>query len=277
MILFHDVDGCLNTADGSPIGYSDAELTSAHRDDLAELGALVNASPVDHLVLNTGRIFEDTRYLCDAIGSDKLKYVLVEHATALWDVHDEKQIDLLDLASTHNLPEVHHAVATIEKVQELVNWYRHEGKALLSARLGLASPIEIEGNQQGNLTIPVPMALDGDNLLETLKQLLEAHHLFEDVAFSYHHSRPERFIDVMGAADKGLGVEMIVRLLGGDIERTAAIGNGLNDLPMLEKVGMPICPANAEVEVLEYCSARGTVSDHGFLVATRSWLTQLTS
>ena len=88
--------------------------------------------------------------------------------------------------------------------------------------------------------------------------------------FVYHWSRPERFIDVMGLMDKGLGVELVHEFL--QPSHTFAIGNGLNDLAMLRTVDHPICPANAEREVIEYCRANGSVSSHSFIAALQDFL-----
>ncbi len=78
----------------------------------------------------------------------------------------------------------------------------------------------------------------------------------------------------MGRIDKGDGVEIITSLLAESHNPTQAItsiaiGNGLNDLPMLEVATLPFCPGNAEPEVCEFCRSRsGIVSEHDFIEAT---------
>lgn len=271
MILFHDVDGCLN-ADSVPLGFSHAALSAEHRRHLAELGALLDASRVEHFVLNTGRSWPTTQYLCAAIASTKARYALVEHGAALWDFQSGRTVDLHQVARHAGMQHVTTALNSIERVQELLHWYATTGSKQLARAMGLATPIAHELDQVANLTFAIPAGIDGDIAMHTLRNIIAAQPEFKNDSFVYNHSSSDGFIDVMGAMDKGLGVEVAVAYLRGDFQHTAAVGNGLNDLPMLSRVAEPLCPANAEPAVQNLCATHGQHSPHYFINATKRWL-----
>jgi hydroxymethylpyrimidine pyrophosphatase-like HAD family hydrolase len=273
LILFHDVDGCLNSLDGDPIGFTEEAMSDVLLAELANLGKLLDLSDVEHFIINTGRCWDDTEYLCNAIKSTKTRYALVEHGSSLWDVQSGKQIELLSLSKELGLEHATVALATIERVQALTIWFRSGGNKQLASAIEVNKPLELHGNQSANLTIPVPENRDGDAVMAAFEKLILAQHEFAQDAFTYHHSSSDGFIDVMGTVDKGLGVELAIGYLGYDPGQTVAIGNGLNDLAMLSKVGLPICPENAEPLVKNMCENSGISSEHRFIEATKAWLT----
>jgi 3-deoxy-D-manno-octulosonate 8-phosphate phosphatase (KDO 8-P phosphatase) len=56
---------------------------------------------------------------------------------------------------------------------------------------------------------------------------------------------------VQGARDKEEGLERILTAAGAALEQVAYIGDDINDLPVLTKVGLSACPADARQEVRE--------------------------
>ncbi len=54
---------------------------------------------------------------------------------------------------------------------------------------------------------------------------------------------------VQGCADKAAALDAIVARLGLDDRQVAAIGDDLNDLPLLTRVGFAACPSDAAPEV----------------------------
>ena len=267
MILFQDVDGCLNAPDGSSIGFTEENLSNELREQLVEVGRSLDASDIEHLVFNTGRSWAATEYLARAINSPKVRYILVEHGAAIWDTANLKK---LDLARQSRLPHIKQASASVSRVEGLVSWYNNVGHKRLSAALDIVSRLDHERDQEANLTFSVPEELDGEHVLATIEAVIKNEPQFAGDDFAYHWSRPERFIDVMGHMDKGLGVELMREFL--DPTYTYAIGNGLNDLAMLKAVDHPICPANAETDVIEYCQGAGSVSEHGFIASLHDFL-----
>lgn len=55
-------------------------------------------------------------------------------------------------------------------------------------------------------------------------------------------------------ATKGIALGKATAMLGVSLANTAAFGDSLNDLPMLEACGCPVAVANARSEVLSFCS-----------------------
>ena len=271
MILFHDIDGCLNGQDGNSLGFRKEDLSPSHQQELAELGRVLDQSDIEHFILNTGRTWADTAYLAQAINSPKVSYALVEHGAALWEIATSTQIDLTAVVQEHKMDHLNWALDSLERVPVLVNWYETEGHVELANSLGFSGTLMNGAGPSASLTLKVPDELDGHNVLSVLEKLVQANDTFQGDRFVYHYGS-EGFIDVVGQVDKGIGVEIVVEHLGGNIKKTVGIGNGTNDLPMLEKVGLSLCPANSDHEVKALCTERGFVSDRDYIDATFTWL-----
>jgi len=57
-------------------------------------------------------------------------------------------------------------------------------------------------------------------------------------------------LDVNAAGvNKGRGVQRLAELFGFDPANTMAIGDNFNDITLLESVGIPVAPANAEDQI----------------------------
>ena len=276
MILFHDVDGCLNHPSGAPIGFTPASLTAPHSHSLVELGQLLDRSPVQQMVLNTGRSWEATAYLAETIDSEKMRYVLVEHGCELWDRVTQKPVDLVEFCQHRNMRQIETAIASVQRVKNLMAWFKTDGGQQLAKAVGWRNRFEYLADKTSNLTIAVPNTVDGAHLMQTLQEIIGHHPEFGAENFIYHHSRTDGFIDVMGNMDKGLGVELALEFLGAEHQQSVAVGNGLNDLPMLEAVALPICPASSEPEVRGLCAARGVDSHADYIDTTKVWLRQNT-
>ncbi|MFT7549390.1 MAG: hypothetical protein ACI9VI_003249 [Candidatus Azotimanducaceae bacterium] len=271
-VLFHDADGCLNPIDGHALSFEPGSLSSADVAALAELGRCVDKSGLDHLVLNTGRSWIATRFLCHHIASKKLKYALVEHGSALWDVLADREVNLAEVALESSHPRAHAALSSAKKINLLIRWFERVGSRELCRRMGYEGQLETALDKTSNLTFFLPPELDGDVVVLTLKELIASHEVFGSETLVYHHSRWNRFVDVMGTMDKGIGLSITMDYPGFKVEQAAAIGDGLNDIPMLQTAAFPICPANAEDEVKQLCRDRGYVSSSSYIGASLDWL-----
>ena len=272
MVVFHDVDGCLNTLDGERIGFSMEMLSSDQRSVLEALGSRLDRSNVTEFVVNTGRSWAATEYLCRTIGSARVRYALVEHGSELWDLATGTHIDLQTFAHDSGLATIAEALSGVTSVRTLMAWFENEGTEQLCDALGYDGPVGAQLDKRSNLTLPIPDGIDGDVMMASLENIVAAQPQFAAEAFVYHHSRGDRFVDVMGTMDKGLGVELVLRFLEEHRDNAVAVGNGLNDLPMLQAVGLPICPANAEPAVRAFCLDKGHVSPFAYIDATNAWL-----
>ena len=149
---------------------------------------------------------------------------------------------------------------------------------MLSQRVGTVVPVL---DKEANLTLDARDGVDSQLIYNEIKALVNTEAPFPVNELVIHHSLADGYVDVMGKIHKGDGTEVITSLLrklsqSTDALHTIAIGNGLNDMPMLEAVTTPMCPANAEPEVREYCHSRsGIVSEHDYIDATLRWLDDL--
>lgn len=275
MILFQDVDGCLNTPDGSVLDFTTAILTDQQQKAFRDFGALLDSSAVDILVINTGRSWPATKFICDAINSSKIRYALTEHASELWDVKANISLDLLQMSDKLGMHEIRDAQESVLRVRELISWFDSTGNRLVASSVGYSGIFHYLRDKTSNLTIQVPQDVDGDDLLSSLKASIESEGAFESDIFVFHYSRAFGLVDVMGQVDKGMGVKVLTKFLGGSTADTYAVGDGLNDLPMLHAVNYPICPANAEPEVQDFCKVNGLVSNSSYIGAVTSWLSQV--
>ena len=267
-ILFHDVDGCLNTPDGAPLPFESGRLQPNQRKALDQLGEALDESDIDVMVLNTGRSIAASIFLAEAINSPKLKYIVAEHGAAGYSMDESSHLDLVRHAK--DIPHLHAAYSGLRKIPVLVTWYEKEGAKLLARKIGHhvdASP------KKANLTLRVPEDVSGDEMLEHLRRLIEQHAPVGGEYLVYHHSVSDGYLDVMAEVDKGDGVQLIRHLEFIQQIRTYAIGNGSNDLPMFRHVDVCICPSNSDESVFEFIEANnGLISQHRFIGATLDML-----
>ena len=263
-ILFHDVDGCLNTPDGASLPFEAAQLQPIQRNALGQLGEVLDKSDIDVMVLNTGRSIAATIFLAKAINSQKLKYIVAEHGAAGYSMDESSHLDLVHHAK--DIPHLHTAYSSLEKRPVLMKWYEEEGSDLLARNIGhhvVASP------KKANLTLRVPDEVCGDDMQEHLHRLINQHAPMGGDYLVYHHSVSDCYLDVMAEVDKGDGVQLIRHLESTQQIRTYAIGNGSNDLPMFRHADVCICPSNSEEAVVEFCETNnGLISQHRFIGAT---------
>ena len=266
-ILFHEIDGCLNTPDGRSLPFEPALLNTAQHQALRQLGDALNHSDIDLMVLNTGRSIAASVFLAKIIDSPKLKYIIAEHGAAGYAMDQSGHLDLVHLAQ--DIPHLKPVYTSLAQMPVLVNWYEKEGAKLLYRKINQnigAAP------KKANLTLRVPIGLCGDDMLKHLRDLIDAHAPVGGADLVYHHSVSDGYIDVMSEVDKGDGVQLIRHLLSNRQNQTYAVGNGTNDMPMFRHVDVCICPANADEPVFEYCKAKGFVSPHSFVDATLALL-----
>ena len=263
-ILFHDVDGCLNTPDGASLPFEAAQLQPIQRNALGQLGEVLDKSDIDVMVLNTGRSIAASIFLAEAINSHKLKYIVAEHGAAGYSMDESSHLDLVHHAK--DIPHLFTAYSSLEKIPVLMKWYEEDGADLLARKIGhhvVASP------KKSNLTLRVPDEVCGDDMQEHLHRLIEQHAPMGGDYLVYHHSVSDGYLDVMAEVDKGDGVQLIRHLESTQQIRTYAIGNGSNDLPMFRHADVCICPSNSEEAVVEFCETNnGLISQHRFIGAT---------
>lgn len=76
-----------------------------------------------------------------------------------------------------------------------------------------------------------------------------------------------------GAKDKAACLQAVSEKLGIPLERTACIGDDLNDLPMMELCGYTACPGDAVQAIRERCVyVCSSVGGHGAVREFIDWL-----
>ena len=268
-ILFHDIDGCLNTADGKMLPFELHEFDTSQQASLDMLGDILDESPVDIMALNTGRSLESTLIIAEAIDSPKVKYVIAEHGAIGYRLDTCEFIDFELLAE--DLPEGNSAYKSVQSIPDLIDWYNVSGAELLSDQIG--GHAEIASQKMANLTLAIPDGVSGEHMKSSLKDLIESNSPLSEHPFVYHHSTSDGYVDVLSQVDKGTGVRLICMMESIPGLATFAVGNGLNDTAMFEQVDSVLCPFNSEQELKDFCQTNnGLVSEHSFIDATIQWL-----
>jgi hydroxymethylpyrimidine pyrophosphatase-like HAD family hydrolase len=260
-LVFHDIDGCLNPADGSPIGPADQlSMSAGHKAVLARVNAAIDASTVEHVVIATGRRLADTLFVTEHLPTKKLRYLLVESGALAYDTVTEAYLDLQEIAVSSGVRHLCDLYSDLSQVHGVVAWYRAGGQAVLEERLGSAVP---EIPKEAMLTLRVCAAASEVAVMEELRQLLALEESIDLNALNFYTN--EARVDVTSRIDKATGARIILAMLGVAPERASMIGDGSNDLPVFELLGRGFCPSNAGDALRRACvAAGGEALDHPF-------------
>ena len=165
-VVFHDIDGCLNPAMGTPIGAGDdLSMAAAQRSVLARVDAAIEASAVEHVVIATGRRLADTLFVAEQLPTSKLRYLLVESGAVAYDRVAAEHLDLGAIAASRGLSEVATPYADLSQVLEVIAWYRAGGQQRLEAVVGSALA---EIPKQAMLTLRVADSVSETVVLDEL-------------------------------------------------------------------------------------------------------------
>lgn len=73
----------------------------------------------------------------------------------------------------------------------------------------------------------------------------------------------KRFIEIVHPqVNKGKAIDILTKRFGKELKRTMAIGDSLNDIPMLSQVGLGVCVDNARPQVKEIADVEVTSNDN---------------
>ena len=260
-VVFHDIDGCLNPADGSPIGAGDdLSMTAAQQSILARVNAAIEASQVEHVVIATGRRLADTLFVTDHLPTPKLRYLLVESGAVAYDRVTEAHLDLASIAVSCGLPDAGTPYNDLSQVHEVIAWYRAGGQQLLEGVVG--SPLS-EIPKASMLTLRVADSASEAAVLEDLRRLLATQASVDLDALNFYTNAAR--VDVTSKIDKATGARVILGMLEIAPECATMVGDGSNDLAIFEYLGRGFCPGNAGDAFKSACvAAGGTVLDDVF-------------
>lgn len=253
-ILFQDVDGCLNPDNGEHFGAEpDWEPSQEQVAMLRKISDAVDASPIEHWVINTGRhriLFE---MIARHLRTPKLRYFLFEHACVLYDRVEDRHLDLHAISIEAELNGLAARYANLEKIRELMAWYDRVGQPRLESMYQVAMP---RLDKLANLSFEIPEGVDGQQLLEQVEGEIRVGFASEEFE-CFEFCRSDRFIDILPGVHKLDGLELVCAYLKISKENALAMGDYLNDLSIFETFPQVLCPANAHPRIIELAQSKG--------------------
>lgn len=271
-ILFQDVDGCLNPEDGEGFGADASWEPSANQIAMLEaIDGAVDASPLEHLVINTGRFWPICRNLSKYLKTPKLRYFLLEHASVIYDRVEDRNLDLVQMANDCGLPDLAKRYANLETMEQLLSWYDAAGQAAMEAIFG-GNMARLE--KDCNLSFDFPANADPATVQAAIESLARES-LSAEAFAQLEFCRSDSFIDILPEITKMDGITLLSAYLKIDLTDALAMGDYLNDLSIFENFEQVICPANAHPRIIELAQSKGSsghVSPHSFGAALIDFL-----
>jgi len=253
-MIFQDVDGCLNPVDGEAFGVGvDWEPSASQVEMLEAIDDAVEASSVEHFVINTGRPWPLVRHLVKHFKSSKARYFLLEHACVLYDREEDTFINCAELAERCGLDELSARYRNLEIIETLFHWYQTSGQAQLEAHYHV-DLTRVE--KIGNLSFVIPEGVDGDAMLARIESLVREQLDAREVD-QLEFLRSDNYIDILPGIHKLDGIHLLSAHLGVDMDHTLAVGDYLNDLPVFESFSRVLCPANAHPRIKALTHSKG--------------------
>jgi hydroxymethylpyrimidine pyrophosphatase-like HAD family hydrolase len=254
-IIFQDVDGCLNPEDGELFGVGvDCEPSANQVAMLEAIDAAVEASPVEHFVINSGRPWPLVRNFVKHFKTPKARYFLLEHACVLYDREEATFINCAELAARCGLVELAARYQNLDIIETLFAWYASRGQAQLEAEYEAdLTPVE----KVGNLSFFIPDGVDGDAMLLRIEALVRETLSARQVA-QLEFLRSDAYIDILPGIHKLDGIHLLTSHLGVSLDQALAVGDYLNDLAVFESFDRVLCPANAHPRIKALTKSKGT-------------------
>lgn len=253
-MIFQDVDGCLNPEDGEDFGVTtDWEPSAKQIEMLQAIDRAVEASPLEHFVINTGRFWPIFGNLVKHFKTSKMRYLLMEHACVVLDLKTGKNLDLSAMAYDCGLPDLAARYANLGIMTKLLNWYDIRGQEAIEQRYNTPMP---RLDKAANLSFAVPDGVDAEELLEVVASLAKedfAEGEFRQLEFC----RSDRFIDILPGIHKLDGIDLLCAHLGLEKQEALAVGDYLNDLAVFESFDQVMCPSNAHPRIRELTESKG--------------------
>ncbi|WP_411827969.1 HAD hydrolase family protein [Luteolibacter sp. AS25] len=254
-IIFQDVDGCLNPADGEDFGVDSSWQPSQNQIDmLQEISRAVDDSPLEHFVVNTGRFWPILENLAQHLTTPKLRYFIMEHACVIYDRVEKRNLDLVEIARKYQLDSLADRFTHLETLRKLLAWYDETGLPEMERRYDCPMP---RLDKIGNLSFAIPKHADGGEVLETIENLV-SRDFSPDEFGKLEFLRSDRFIDILPGIDKMDGIELVLAMLDLEKKDAMAMGDYLNDLSVFERFDQVLCPANAHPDIIALTKTKGS-------------------
>lgn len=274
-IIFQDIDGCLNPADGEHFSVIEGEMPSPNQARMLDaINQAVEDSPVEHFIINSGRPLSMVHPILTHLPTPKARYVLLEHACVLFDRQADAYLDCAQLAVQCGLSDLAARYSQVENIHLLFDWYRAHGQSALEAEYQTALPAL---DKVGNLSFHIPEQVDGDELLHRIESLARTQ-LAPEHLQHLQFLRSDRYIDILPGIHKLDGIHLLTAHLNMDLDHALAVGDFLNDLPVFEEFHRVLCPANAHPKIKALTRSKGScghVSDQSYGLALLDYLQRI--
>jgi hydroxymethylpyrimidine pyrophosphatase-like HAD family hydrolase len=254
-IIFQDIDGCLNPEDGESFGVTaDWEPSARQVAMLRAIDVALEASSLEHFVINTGRPWSLVQNIAKHFKTSKARYFLLEHACVLYDRERARYINCAELAAICGLDDLAARYRNIEIINTLFDWYRSTGQAELEEHYGVdLTPID----KVGNLSIVIPAGVDGFEMLARIESLARSK-VDSGKIDQLDFVRSDNYIDILPGIHKLDGIHLLATHLGVSLKHALAVGDYLNDLTVFESFDRVLCPANAHPKIKALAQSKGT-------------------
>ena len=253
-IIFQDVDGCLNPADGEEFGVDPLWEPSLTQIEMFKaIDRAVDASPLLHFVINTGRFEPILGNIVKHFRSPKLRYLVMEHGCVIHDRKTGTDLDLESVARACGMHQLADRCANLDTMRKLLQWYDVRGEAEMKRLYGVPMP---RLDKIGNLSYAVPHGVDGEDVLTHIEALVREDFTAAELQ-QLEFCRSDRFIDILPGIHKMDGIELICAYLSIDLRNALAVGDFLNDLSVFEAFDQVMCPANAHPQIIDLTRSKG--------------------
>lgn len=253
-IIFQDIDGCLNPANGERFSVNpEQELSTNQASMLHLINQAVEASPVEQFIINSGRPWTMVQPILAHLPTTKARYVLLEHACVLYDRKINDYIDCAQLANDCDLSELATRYSRVDQIRLLFEWYRTKGQAVIEAHYNTDFPAL---DKVGNLSFHIPAHIDADECLQRVESLARAQLATEQLEH-IQFLRSDSYIDILPGIHKLDGIHLLTAYLDKNLDQVMAMGDYLNDLPIFETFHRVLCPANAHPSIKALTEAKG--------------------
>jgi hydroxymethylpyrimidine pyrophosphatase-like HAD family hydrolase len=263
-IIFQDVDGCLNPADGEDFGVTpEWEATPTQIRMLHAIDKAVDESTIEHFIINTGRFWPILENIVKHFSSPKIRYFVMEHACVIHDRHAGTNLDLAATAKACELHDLASRYTSLDTMQILLKWYDDHGQKLMEDTYGSSMP---RLDKIGNLSFAFPPGSAGEEVLSVIEAAVKAG--LSDADFRrLDFCCSDRFVDILPGIHKMDGIELMCAHLGIDQAEALAVGDYLNDLAVFEAFPQVMCPSNAHPRIIGLTAEKqgdGYVSKHPY-------------
>ncbi|MEP4076223.1 HAD family hydrolase [Haloferula sp.] len=254
-IIFQDVDGCLNPADGEDFGVTpDWEPTPTQIQMLKNIDQALDESPIEHFVINTGRFWPILESLVRHFESPKVRYFVMEHACVVHDRLEGENLDLVALSKACGLEDLAERYRSLTSMEALLRWYDEQGQQAMEELYAMPMP---RLDKVGNLSFAIPEGFTSEQVLAAIEAEAKAG-LPEKDFQKLEFCCSDRFIDILPGIHKMDGIELMCAHLGVEQSNALAVGDYLNDLAVFEHFPQVMCPSNAHPRIKELTESKGS-------------------